>query len=283
MMRTLGNLFRLACFAVSRPVLVRMVLCKTGMVAGYLHFLYRPYSEEDPAEAVDDAGGEPIVVRRGLFEGLVYPGAITYLSVFEGKIHGTYESELAEPLERLFRERNYRQLVDVGSAEGYYAVGFARRFPELEVFAFDISPVARRLLGQLAKANEVADRVKICNYCTEKTFRVIPWSGRSLLICDCEGFERELLTARAIKSLVNCDLVIELHRQPDLCIQSLLTERLSASHTVAFVAAQTPIEKADAAREALPGNLTEWEFFTILNEQRQRSFGWLIARSRDNA
>jgi hypothetical protein len=46
--------------------------------------------------------------------------------------------------------RRYDRVINVGCAEGYYAVGFATRMPETDVIAFDIDPIARRQTRHLA-------------------------------------------------------------------------------------------------------------------------------------
>ena len=47
----------------------------------------------------------------------------------------------------------YPQPIDVGSAEGYYAVGFALAMPRTTVDAFDIDPAARAECTALAQLN----------------------------------------------------------------------------------------------------------------------------------
>jgi methylase of polypeptide subunit release factors len=51
------------------------------------------------------------------------------------------EEELHPSNLRAFDE-GYDRVVDVGCAEGYSAVGFARRLPSVEVLADDIDPKA---------------------------------------------------------------------------------------------------------------------------------------------
>jgi predicted O-methyltransferase YrrM len=62
---------------------------------------------------------------------------------------GCYELELHDIVETAIACR-YDRVIDVGCAEGYYAVGFAWRMPETEVITFDIDPIARRQTRRLA-------------------------------------------------------------------------------------------------------------------------------------
>src|SRR6267143_1703442 len=52
------------------------------------------------------------------------------------KILGTYEIELHEVFDRL-RERNFHMVVDIGAAEGYYAVGAMLWKKECSVIAYE--------------------------------------------------------------------------------------------------------------------------------------------------
>src|SRR5438132_1427624 len=50
---------------------------------------------------------------------------------------GTYELELHSVLERLL-ERNWDRIIDIGAAEGYYAIGLSMRCPDAQCIAFEI-------------------------------------------------------------------------------------------------------------------------------------------------
>src|SRR5581483_851837 len=74
-------------------------------------------------------------VQSGPFAGLRLPemAAREQLGPF---LLGTYESEIAAAWE-LVLAGSYPQIVDIGAAFGYYAVGLARRYPAAAVVAFD--------------------------------------------------------------------------------------------------------------------------------------------------
>ena len=68
-------------------------------------------------------------VQMGPFAGMEFLS-----NVLEGcyipKLLGTYEMELHPTWIRLRQLRKYRTIIDIGAAEGYYAVGLALMFPE---------------------------------------------------------------------------------------------------------------------------------------------------------
>ena len=75
------------------------------------------------------------VVAAGPFAGMSYP-----VQASEGgrapRLLGAYEASLHPVIETVIA-RAYRQVLDIGCAEGYYAVGLARRIPDTIVHARD--------------------------------------------------------------------------------------------------------------------------------------------------
>src|SRR5215218_9023943 len=102
-----------------------------------------------------------LTVRRGPFSGLRYPPAdVANVTTLVPKLMGSYERELHVPMERLLEPRP-SIVVNAGCADGYYAVGLARRLPEATVHAFDLEPRWRWICGRLARVNGVSERVVI--------------------------------------------------------------------------------------------------------------------------
>lgn len=155
------------------------------------------------------AGGLEIVTD-GPFQGLrlhvddVFGGAILpYLT-------GCYEREL-HPIWQEIIVRGYRRIVDVGCAEGLYAVGLARLNPDAIIEAFDIDPAARRACAANARANGVEGRVLIRSEFDQSEFSRLADGTTTLIIADCEGFEDSLFAGSAVANLASIDLLIEMH------------------------------------------------------------------------
>src|SRR5277367_5483480 len=79
------------------------------------------------------------VVRNGPFSGMIYPREAALNRHSIPKLLGTYEMEL-HPVLDLVAKRHYDCVIDIGSAEGYYAVGLARLLM-VPVYAYDPEPV----------------------------------------------------------------------------------------------------------------------------------------------
>ena len=82
----------------------------------------------------------------------------------------------------------YERIVDIGCAEGYYAVGLALRMPGTRIFAFDINEKAQAACRNLATLNGVSDRVTVGGLFSGADFADY---GGSCVICDIEGAERD--------------------------------------------------------------------------------------------
>lgn len=172
---------------------------------------------------------EPIV-KHGFFKGMKYPGFNAAGSAVYPKFMGSYEIELKTILQQIMANK-YDVIIDVGCAEGYYAIGLARLFPNATVYAYDTEEYARNLCQQIASLNNVQDRVKIKGTLNADELMNFDFSNkRALIISDCEGFEKQLFTENNIQNLVNCDVLIETHDLFDLTISSYLKELFSKTH-----------------------------------------------------
>src|SRR5258708_4505437 len=102
-------------------------------------------------------------VRSGPFAGMRYVDN-SVGSAYLPKLLGTYERELAEVIEEACRLRP-ELIIDLGAAEGYYAVGLALRNPQARVVAFEQQDIGRAALWRMAQLNGVADRIEIHGRC----------------------------------------------------------------------------------------------------------------------
>jgi predicted O-methyltransferase YrrM len=169
-------------------------------------------------------------VQAGPFKGLTYPDwGMTHVDLFAPKLLGSFEVELHDAVEQAIADRP-DQVVNVGAAEGYYAVGLAMRLPEARVVAFEAQERHHASLAAIAERNAVPS-VEIRGLCSAETLREIVSPG-ALIVCDCDGCELELFDAETVPALASCTLLVEAH---DLLVQGVtptLRERFEATHTI---------------------------------------------------
>jgi hypothetical protein len=214
-------------------------------------------------------------VRRGPLAGLRYLPELAQTSGdLVAKLVGTYEQELRPALEDWI-SASPATIVDVGSAEGTYAVGLALAIPRAHVLAFDVDPAARALCRAMAELNGVADRVSVQGACTHEVLNGLPPDGVRLFL-DCEGCELELLRPDLVPALRRWPIIVELHDFVDASISTTIVERFSATHDVRLV------EGSDRDPAALPelAGLDGRTRAALLSEFRPAAMRWGVLTPR---
>lgn len=143
------------------------------------------------------------------------------------KLLGCYEEELHEFLNQL-PSADYETILNIGCAEGYYAVGMKRMLPTTRVLAFDIDENARRTCATLAEKNKVD--VGIGGEFSPVDFA--QFTGRVLVWCDIEGAEVGLLDPIKAPALAGMDIVVELHPTSGGHAMNVITARFAATHNI---------------------------------------------------
>ncbi|NEN92957.1 MAG: methyltransferase domain-containing protein [Okeania sp. SIO3H1] len=187
-----------------------------------------------------------LIVKHGPFKGMKYPDQKSVGSALIPKIVGSYESELHQIIGKICNT-DYSEIVDIGCAEGYYAVGLAMRIPTARVFAYDIKSQAIDLCRQMAQINNVADRVTTGSFCDINTLKSIPFTKKALIISDCEGYEKQLFTQQDVSFFANCDLLIEIHDFIDPSISSTLRKCFSDTHSITVIESISHVIKANCS------------------------------------
>lgn len=211
-------------------------------------------------------------VRGGLFAGLNYVDLATEGSLI-ARLLGVYESELHPHLEALIPGVDC--VVDIGCAEGYYAVGLAFRYPSVEVFAHDISEEARKACADLAARNNVSDRVRIGGEFQPRDFEAFA-SRNVLVLVDAEGAEVDILDPAASPALARMRLVVETHDCFRAGARDTIRRRFEPTHDIVEVRTRP---KTFEPPEWLD-DLSELDLLLATWEWRERLTPWLIMTPR---
>jgi hypothetical protein len=210
-------------------------------------------------------------VQSGPFAGMAFLDRVSE-GAYIPKLLGSYEAELHGVIETAC-SAGYDTVVNVGCAEGYYAVGLARRLLSARVHAFDIDARAQQLCHQLAEMNGVADRLEIAGELTGSDFAKFA-TGRTLVLCDIEGAEVELLDPDTHPALRHMDLLVEIHRVGDAWTSDLLYPRFAQSHTVSEI---QPEPRLATRYPALAGLDEVDRFFALLERIEPTRWAFLTA------
>jgi len=221
-------------------------------------------------------------VIHGPFSGMVYPSTESVGSTLFPKILGPYERELHSFVESL-PQRHYSDIVDIGCAEGYYAIGLARMLPDTHVFAYDINQKELDLCKAMQNANHIAEsRIRYGHSCTPEELTSLPLGKKALIISDCESYERHLFTPDVIKTLQQHDFLIETHDCIELGIAQELEHRFKDTHDILTITSVDDVQKVRYYQypELDSFTLTEKQF--LLEEQRGNIMEWIFATSKSS-
>ena len=189
---------------------------------------------------------EGTILSRGPFSGMKFLG-----NSAEGchvpKLIGTYEQPLHYYVD-LATKTSYSKVINVGCAEGYYAVGFALKMPNTEILAYDINAKAQEACIRLAEKNDVGGRVSVFGELAPQNLTEKLLNG-SLIFCDIEGAENDLLDPSKAAALKSADIIVESHECLVPGITETLKSRFEQSHYIVEV-------KDDGMREL--ENPPEW-------------------------
>lgn len=215
-----------------------------------------------------------LTVLHGPFAGMRYASAASAGSALLPKIVGSYERELQPALSTLLRSA-YTDIVDIGCAEGYYAVGLATRLHEARVHAFDTDPAARKMCRAMADANGIGERLTVAGLCDPAALLALPLGEKALVISDCEGYEAQLFTPRVARHLGRHDLLVEVHDRADPTLGPRLREVFGPTHDALV------IDSIDDTRKLRSYRYAEIEPFDLqtrrhlLSEGRGMVMEWL--------
>ena len=212
-------------------------------------------------------------VRAGPFKGMNY-----IVKSAEGallpRLQGVYERELHPDLIR-FAGEDLEAVVDIGCAEGYYAVGLAMLMPTVTVYAHDIDEVAQRRCGLLAAENGVADRVTVGGVFKGDDFERFV-DRRTLIFIDAEGIENELLDPSLYPALKSLSVIVETHPMARKGVTERLIDRFSPTHDVVRIDPSITSAEVDprlSGASHLDMTLAVWEW-------RAGPTPWLVMRPK---
>ena len=219
-------------------------------------------------------------VTAGPFEGMLLPDQTSWLDGdIAPKLLGVYEAEL-HPLVTQVVAADYPIVVNVGCAEGFYAIGLARLMSHTKVYAFDVNVDAQRVCREAAIRNGVADRVIVSGRCDAAAIEtILPNATVAFLFLDCEGGEKDLLDPVTAPALKHCDFAVECHDFYDRDISPAIVGRFEATHTISVIH-EGPRDPNTVPMLRSLDSLDRW--LTVC-EFRPETMHWLVGTRKSDA
>ena len=170
-------------------------------------------------------------VVSGPFRGMSWPGRAR----IPRYLLGTQELELAQLFEDVIRSKP-DVIVNVGSADGYYTVGLARRLPDARVIGFEADAAAARRGAEVAAANDLTERLEARGLCTAQELdKALGGATSPFVIVDIEGGEVDVLDLSRAPSLSRATILVETHDLLRPGCADTIRRRFAASHRIETV------------------------------------------------
>ena len=196
------------------------------------------------------------------------------------KLLGTYEQELHDSIE-LAISRSPKIILNVGAAEGYYAIGLALRLPGSTVHTFDTAGTS--VLLQACALNDI--EITWSRFQIHASFRpelLYCWEDqeaelfKGLIVMDIEGDEVKVLTPCRVRKLINTDVIVECHDFKEENATQRICELFAPTHDVCVIR-EGP---RDPAGIPLLQGLSNIDRSIAVSEGRPQVMRWVVAWSR---
>ena len=128
---------------------------------------------------------------------------------------GLYELEILNYLKKYKFDKNkkFDTFIDIGAADGYYAIGMLYSGLTSQSVCFEISPKGREVIQKNWENNGSKGKLKIYGKATPK--KILNLSDtlfeNTLILIDIEGNEFDLLDKDVLYKIKNCIIIIEIH------------------------------------------------------------------------
>jgi hypothetical protein len=212
------------------------------------------------------------VVQNGPFKGMKYINKSS-CSTLIPKLLGSYEEVIQGWVNDIISNSKYKKILDIGSAEGYYAVGFSLKIPNAKIIAYDIDDSARNNLKELINVNGVIN-IEIKEECNHEELNR-NCEKNTLIFCDIEGFEDSLLDLEKAPNLKNVDLIIESHDCFVPNITDILINRFHETHTIK-ICVDYPFR---INKYFTPNEFSDSQFSYMIDEERPNYMKFLFLQS----
>lgn len=218
------------------------------------------------------------IVAYGPYSGMILSDNIWWGRLdFAGKILGTYETQVIEKLITLSQPG--ATFLDIGSADGFFAVGMLRTGSYDKAVCFEISQKGRDVTAENARKNGVHSQIEILGQADAGEIAAMATQGtHTVILCDIEGGEFSLFDDALLASLAGTSIVIEMHPhlvEDGYAKRDALIER-AQQHFKTETMKRAPIPLGDFS-ELEP--LNDNERVLTFSEGRGAAGGWLVLTS----
>jgi len=190
---------------------------------------------------------------------------------------GNFEYDVQRLLYNFAEEKKYSTFINIGGADGFYAVGMLKTGFFKNVIVFETLEKYRKRIKKNLERNNLKG-LNIKGHCDSESLNLILDSNpSSLILCDIEGGEFSLFTDKILKKLSKSTLIIEIHmfNKKSSVEYSNLKNRLNKTHFISEVKQKYVQADIDSL-----SHLRDLEILMLLNENRRIRGLWLVAEPK---
>lgn len=196
------------------PMLARATQSTTEQREAWRKETIRERQERISLEVFDQLNG---YVKYGPFTGLKLDR-----NTWWGKLDlasqclGLYEKEIIDVIGKI-KPGDYDCFIDIGAADGYYAIGMLISGKFNKTTCFEITAEGREVIANNWEKNGSPGELNIFGEATAQSLAALPAKNteNAFVLVDIEGFEFDFLTAETLSLLQSCTIVIEIHHWVD--------------------------------------------------------------------
>lgn len=179
------------------------------------------------------------------------------------KLLGVYEEELNEVFEKIIRQ-NPKRIVNIGCAEGHYAVGLKVRCQNSQVFAIDVSDRALECVLINAELNKV--HVHVGKNAPNPTMG-------DFWIIDIEGGEFQLLKSPEV--WIGSSMLVEMHEWTNRNMCEIFRSKFEKTHRISIINQGS----RNPNRFGFLSQFSDQERWSIMSENRPEMMRWMLFES----
>ena len=193
---------------------------------------------------------------------------------------GIYEEHILEKI-KFFSKYGATAFIDIGAADGYFAVGMAYSKLYEKVYAFEIEEDGRNRIIENALRNNCEKKIQVFGKANLKSIKKITAiEKKATFLIDIEGSEYDFLDTNMLEALANHFVICELH--PWLVNDGeMLQEKLLESASSFFDVDLIKRESYNPNNFSDFDNLSDEERLIAVGEGRERNMYWMILSPRN--
>ena len=215
-------------------------------------------------------------VAHGPFKGMKLSENITWSKNDQiTQTLGIYEEHVLSKL-IYFSSEGSKRFIDIGAADGYFAVGLAFSKIYQEVYAFEINPKSQQQIKINAARNSCSEKVTVYSEANVASLnKLINKDFKSTFLIDIEGAEYDLLSDEMLLLLKGNYIICELHPwhlDNGNELQKDLLDRASRLYKIELILRESYTPNLFSELD----DLSDEERLVAVGEDRGKNMQWLV-------